>query len=129
MANAPFFYSYLIVFTMGGSIEGHFHFFVIFALLCVYADWRLGWIGLVAVALHHIILNIEESGWVYAYGRNDITVISHAIPVLVTVIFTAWICNNARRSVQTITQANKFLETKLRDSIPDLEREEVTIKA
>src|SRR3989344_3652591 len=39
-ANALITFSYLLVFISGGSIEWHFHFFVIFALLTLYADCR-----------------------------------------------------------------------------------------
>ena len=34
------FYSYLFVFVSGGSIEMHFHFFIVIALLVIYVDWR-----------------------------------------------------------------------------------------
>ena len=81
-------YSYLFVFVSGGSIEMHFHFFMIMALLVVYADWRLEWIVLILTALHHGILNYLQPEWVYFYGRNDISVIAHALPVLTTAIFT-----------------------------------------
>ena len=98
-------YSYLFVFISGGSIEMHFHFFMIVALLVVYADWRLGWALLVLTGLHHGILNYVEPGWVYYYGKNDFSVIAHAIPVLITVIFTTYLC---------ITYRNSFIS--LRDS-------------
>ena len=91
-------YSYLFVFISGGSIEMHFHFFMIAALLVIYADWRLGWILLLFTGLHHGILNYVEPGWVYYYGRNDFSVVAHAIPVLVTVIFTTYLCATYRSS-------------------------------
>lgn len=50
-------YSYLFVFMSGGSIEMHFHFFMVMALITVYSDWRLGWFVLVLTALHHGIPN------------------------------------------------------------------------
>src|SRR5437660_8649196 len=100
-------YSYLLVFLSGGSIEMHFHFFMVLALLTVYNDWRLGWIVLVLTALHHGILNYVAPSWVYYYGRNDLSVIAHAIPVAATAIFTSLLCTNNRRSVviqQTLRQ-------------------------
>jgi methyl-accepting chemotaxis protein len=114
VTNALFLYSFLIVFTTGGSIEGHFHFFVIFLLLVMYYDWRLGWFGLVAVALHHGILNYVAPSWVYFYGRNDTSVIGHALPVLFTVLFTTIIAENGRRSVGEAAVTNKDLENRLR---------------
>ncbi len=105
-------YSYLLVFITGGSIEAHFHFFIIAALLVVYADWRLGWILLVLTGLHHGILNYFEPGWVYFYGRNDFSVISHALPVLVAVIFTTMLCNNNRNGIISLKDSKKSLETR-----------------
>ena len=102
-------YSYLLVFISGGSIEMHFHFFIIAALLVIYADWRLGWVLLVLTGLHHGILNYVEPGWVYYYGRNDFAVIAHALPVLVTVIFTTVLCITSRRSVVDLKEAQSGL--------------------
>ena len=105
-------YSYLFVFISGGSIEMHFHFFMIAALLVIYADWRLGWILLVLTGLHHGILNYVEPGWVYYYGRNDFSVIAHALPVLVMVIFTTVLSGLARQSVITLRDAQKGLQAR-----------------
>ena len=121
VAMCLFVYSYSIVFVSGGSIEGHFHFFVIFALLAIYYDWRLGWLGLVVVALHHGILNFVEPYWVYYYGRNDVSVLAHALPVAIAVLYLTWICENGRRSVEALTKSNKTLEMELREKIPGLQ--------
>ena len=117
---ALFTYSYLLVFASGGSIEAHFHFFVIFLLLILYYDWRLAWIGLVAVALHHGILNYVQPEWVYYYGRNDVSVIAHALPVLLVAIFSTWITNEKKARVELTAQKNKELEMQLRRKIPGL---------
>ncbi len=100
-------YSYLFVFISGGSIEMHFHFFIIAALITMWADWRLGWILLVLTGLHHGILNYVEPGWVYFYGRNDFSVISHAIPVLIMVIFTTAICEIIRGGIVALDLTNR----------------------
>jgi methyl-accepting chemotaxis protein len=65
------------VLISGGSIEMHFHFFMIMAVLVVYSDWRLGWLVLVLTALHHVILNYVRPDWVYFYGRNDFAIVAH----------------------------------------------------
>lgn len=88
MTNALMVYSYLVVYISGGSIEWHFHFFVMFAALVLYADWRLGWWAIVAVASHHGILNLVAPEWVYFYGRNDLAFLSHAFVVLLMAIVT-----------------------------------------
>ncbi len=108
-------YSYLLVFLSGGSIEMHFHFFMVLALLTVYNDWRLGWIVLVLTALHHGILNYVAPTWVYYYGRNDLSVIAHAIPVAATAIFTSLLCTNNRHSVLMLEASRRELELGMAD--------------
>ena len=103
-------YSYLFVFMSGGSIEMHFHFFMVMALITVYSDWRLGWFVLVLTALHHGILNYVAPTWVYFYGRNDVAVVAHALPVSATAIFTSLLCVNNRRSVAMHQAARQGLE-------------------
>ena len=122
VANCLFVYSYIIVFDTGGSIEGHFHFFVMFALLAVYSDWRLGWVGLVVVALHHGILNFIAPNWVYFYGRNDISVVAHALPVAVAVLYLTWITERRRKALGELAKINKEFEVALRKKIPELNR-------
>ncbi|TMI87914.1 MAG: response regulator [Bacillati bacterium ANGP1] len=108
-------YSYLFVFLSGGSIEMHFHFFMVLALLTVYNDWRLGWIVLLLTALHHGILNYVAPSWVYYYGRNDLSVVAHAIPVAATTIFTSLLCSNNRRSVLMLEASRRELERGMAD--------------
>jgi signal transduction histidine kinase len=104
-------YSYLFVFVSGGSIEMHFHFFMIMALLVIYADWRLEWMVLVLTALHHALLNYLQPDWVYFYGRNDLSVIAHALPVLATAIFTTLLCQNHRNTVERLSHLTESLTT------------------
>ncbi|HVE80719.1 MAG TPA: hypothetical protein VNA68_01075 [Candidatus Dormibacteraeota bacterium] len=106
-------YSYLFVFISGGSIEMHFHFFIIAALIVMYADWRLGWILLVLTGLHHGILNYLQPGWVYFYGRNDLAVVSHAIPVLIMVLFTTKLSELIRGGVIALDLTNRGIVAKL----------------
>lgn len=103
-------YSYLFVFVSGGSIEMHFHFFIVIALLVIYVDWRLGWILLILTGLHHGILNYVEPGWVYFYGRNDFAVIAHSIPVLFAVICTTVLCEIGRKSVINLKENERKLQ-------------------
>lgn len=113
-------YSYLLVFISGGSIEMHFHFFMIVSLLIIYADWRLGWILLVLTGLHHVILNYFEPGWVYFYGRNDFAVVSHAFPVLIAVIFTTLITQSVRKTLVDLSDARQGLEATVTEKTTQL---------
>jgi len=114
-------FAYLFVFIGGGSIEMHFMFFVMITVLVVYSDWRLGWIMFVLVALHHGILNYTEPNWVYFYGRNDYAVISHALPVLMQVIFTTVLCRNQRKSVQGLLASKIELEATVQERTSQLQ--------
>ncbi len=100
-------YSYLFVLISGGSIEMHFHFFMIMAVLVVYSDWRLGWLVLVLTALHHVILNYVRPDWVYFYGRNDFSIVAHGIPVAVMAVFTTMLCQNQRPSVAILEHSQR----------------------
>lgn len=105
VTNALMVYAYLVVFISGGSIEWHFHFFVMFALLVLYADWRLGWWAIIAVALHHGILNFVAPTWVYFYGRNDVAFLAHALLVLFMAIVTTKLSENYRQ----LAEASRML--------------------
>lgn len=98
-------FAYLFVFVGGGSIEMHFIFFAMITLIVIYSDWRLGWIMLVLIALHHGILNYIEPTWVYSYGRNDIAFLAHSLPVIMAVFFTTILTNNQRNSVRVLLEA------------------------
>lgn len=108
-------YSYLFVFISGGSIEMHFHFFIIAALIVMYADWRLGWILLLFTGVHHGLLNYIQPGWVYYYGRNDFSVLSHALPVLIMVIFTTALSEIIRGGVMALELSNRAIIAKMNE--------------
>ncbi len=120
VTNCLFIFSYLVVFDTGGSIEAHFHFFIVLALLAVYYDWRIGWVGVVVVAAHHGILNFIAPNWVYYYGQNDVSVIAHGLPVAIAAIYLTWIAESGKRSVKMASSTNKELEQKLRQAVPAL---------
>lgn len=113
-------FSYLAVFVSGGAIEMHFIFFAMIALVVIYNDWRLGWIMLVLVALHHGILNYVAPAWVYFYGRNDFALIAHGLPVLVAVIFTTILSINNRNSIIELEIAKSSLQQKVEEKTEEL---------
>ncbi len=128
MANALFVGSYAFVFLTGGSIEAHFHFFIMFGLLILYFDWRLGWWAIVAVALHHGILNYISPSWVYFYGRNDVAFSAHALLVLVMAIFTTKICEDGRKSIELVKNVNIELDSKVKERTKELEIAKVDLE-
>jgi PAS domain S-box-containing protein len=88
----------------------HFHFFIVMALLVIYSDWRLGWLVLVLTSLHHTILNYVQPTWVYSYGRNDLSIIAHGVPVLVMAIFTTRLCETQRSAVEALAKTSAALQ-------------------
>jgi len=62
--------SALLVHFWDGTIEAHFHFFVVVSLLMLYQDWTpfLAAIGFVVV--HHGVVGALDPGSVYAHGGN-----------------------------------------------------------
>src|SRR3989344_3536492 len=76
---------------------------------------------LVLVALHHCILNNTAANWEYFYGRNDFAVVSHALPVLMQVIFTTVLCVNQRKSVQALSESKINLEVMVQERTSQLQ--------
>jgi len=106
-------FSYLFVFITGGSIEAHFHFFIVITYLAAYADWRLGWVALVLTLLHHTILDFVAPHWVFFYGHNLLSPAAHGIPVLVAAILAGVLSENHR----TALLAQKELEKRREEFI------------
>ncbi len=57
--------SALLVHTWGGVIEGHFHFFVMIALLTLYEDWFPFLLAAAYVVVHHGVVGVLDPGGVY----------------------------------------------------------------
>jgi PAS domain S-box-containing protein len=57
--------SALLVHTWGGVIEGHFHFFVMIALLALYEDWLPFLLAAAYVVVHHGLMGALDPGGVY----------------------------------------------------------------
>ena len=57
--------SALLVHTWGGVIEGHFHFFVMIALLALYEDWLPFLLAAAYVVIHHGLMGAIDPGGVY----------------------------------------------------------------
>ncbi len=57
--------SALLVHTWNGAIEGHFHFFVMIALLALYEDWLPFLLAAAYVVIHHGLTGAIDPGAVY----------------------------------------------------------------
>jgi PAS domain S-box-containing protein len=57
--------SAMVVHLSAGTIEGHFHFFVVMSLLLLYEDWVLFLLAIAYVLLHHGVLGALDPTSVY----------------------------------------------------------------
>ena len=60
--------SALLVHIWGGVIEGHFHFFVMIALLALYEDWFPFLLAAAYVVVHHGLMGALDPGGVYNHS-------------------------------------------------------------
>jgi diguanylate cyclase len=58
--------SALLVHMWGGTIEAHFHFFVVIGLLTLYQDWLPFLLSIMYVVVHHGVIGVVESHSVYS---------------------------------------------------------------
>lgn len=57
--------SALLVHLSGGTIEAHFHFFVVLGLMTLYHDWTTYLVALAYVVIHHGVLGVLDPTAVY----------------------------------------------------------------
>jgi hypothetical protein len=57
-----------LVHLAGGSIEMHFHFFVMIGVITLYQDWRPFLVGILFVALHHGIMGTASPHGVFNHS-------------------------------------------------------------
>ncbi|MBB4660917.1 putative bifunctional diguanylate cyclase/phosphodiesterase [Conexibacter arvalis] len=63
--------SALLVHLWGGTIEAHFHYFVMVAALAAYEEWFPYLLAFGYVVLQHGLMGMMEPGSVYAHGEGD----------------------------------------------------------
>jgi hypothetical protein len=113
MMGSYMLFSFLLVMMSGGSTEMHFYLFGIWALLTLYGDERLIWIGFLLMLVHHVILNFAMPEWLYQYGRNDLSLISYVLFAFPAALFTAWIAKSKYAMIEQISAANTFIKSKI----------------
>ncbi|HVM44384.1 MAG TPA: ATP-binding protein [Candidatus Thermoplasmatota archaeon] len=114
-------FSYLFIFASGGSIEMHFHFFIVLALVAMWADWRLGWIVLGLTLVHHLVLGAYAPGWVYQHEAAPASVLAHGVPLLLTVAVLTVLAEQQRRTVGELRASEQGLERKVAERTRELE--------
>jgi diguanylate cyclase (GGDEF)-like protein/PAS domain S-box-containing protein len=63
--------SAVLVHAWNGRIEGHFHYFVMIAVLALYEDWLPFGIAVMYVVLEHGVIGLLAPGSVYDHGGNS----------------------------------------------------------
>ena len=62
--------SAMIVHLSGGTIEAHFHFFVVLGLMTMYQDWTPYGVAFAYVVLHHGVLGVLDPASVYEHSAG-----------------------------------------------------------
>jgi hypothetical protein len=60
--------SAILVHLAGGSIEMHFHFFVMIGVITLYQDWRPFFVGILFVAVHHGVMGTMTAHGVFNHS-------------------------------------------------------------
>jgi hypothetical protein len=60
--------SAVLVHLAGGSIEMHFHFFVMIGVITLYQDWRPFFVGILFVAVHHGVMGMISPHGVFNHS-------------------------------------------------------------
>lgn len=58
----------IFVHLSGGTIEGHFHFFIMLAVISLYQEWRTFLLAIVFVVLHHGVIGTLDPDSVYDHA-------------------------------------------------------------
>ena len=75
--------SAVIVHLSQGSIEAHFHYFVVVAFLCLYEDWTVFAVAIAYVLFEHATMSMVEPQRVFAHGGNPLMWSTiHAVGIL-----------------------------------------------
>ncbi len=86
------------------QIDMHMAFFAVLAVLAVYADWRVIVVATVAIALHHLSLNVILPALVFPGGGDFGRVVLHAVIVLIEAGALIWV---TRRIEQVLPAAER----------------------
>jgi PAS domain S-box-containing protein len=97
--------SAVLVQFWGGYIEGHFHFFVVVAIVSLYQDWVPFLLAILYVALDHGAIGTLAPGWVYGTNGSAVAhpwtwAVIHAAFVLAecVALLAAWRASELARA-------------------------------
>jgi len=109
----------IFVHFSGGTIEAHFHFFIMLAVISLYQEWRAFLLTILFVALHHGTVGILDPESVYnhpAAQRDPWTwAVIHALLVLAeSVALIAWWRFSEQAHDRAVSSKNELLEEQRR---------------
>lgn len=99
----------LIVYVMHGQpwqVDIHMYYFACLAILAAYCDWRVVLMATVAIALHHLILNVVFPDAIYPGGASFGRVALHAVIAVLESAVLGWLTYQINRLFTTMEEAD-----------------------
>ena len=96
----------LLVYAMHGFVwqmDMHMYFFVALAALTVLYDWRPILLASILIALHHLLLEAVEPGWVFTGSGNIGRVLIHALAVMLQFAVLCYVTRQLRSLLNSQT--------------------------
>ena len=113
----------LLVFMFSGhpwQMDMHMYFFAALALVIGWCDWRPVVVAAIAIAVHHLTLNLVFPAAVFPLGADMPRVTLHAAVVVFQTVVLVWLClmltaslRRVRAMSDEIVLANETLEQKV----------------
>ena len=122
----------LIVFQAAGrwQIDAHMYYFVVFAILAAFVDWRVILATATATAIHHLGLNFLLPAAVFPDGADFGRVLLHAAVVILECGSLVWLVVTLERTLAASAAARADSEAaRLRESVVAEERRSVSERA
>ena len=76
------------------QIDLHMYFFAALALVTVFCDWRAVCLAILAVAIHHLALNMMLPAAVFPTGADFSRVVLHAVVLVIEGGVLIWLCQS-----------------------------------
>jgi methyl-accepting chemotaxis protein len=104
------------------QIDYHMYFFVIFAMLAAYIDWRPIAVAATLTAAHHLILDLLVPATVFPEEGLD-RVLVHALAVLAECSVLFWLTLAIERLFARVQEANSLVDFTAQETAEQLARE------
>ncbi|HYI45392.1 MAG TPA: ATP-binding protein [Actinomycetota bacterium] len=129
----------LFVHLSGGTIEGHFHFFVMLAVISLYQEWRTFLLAILFVALHHGVVGTLDPEAVYNHASavadpwswaliHATLVLAESLALVVAWRFSEQAHEHARAAGQLLIEEAQRRRDEQAEARAELERREAQLQ-